>query len=408
MKDSINKERRKILAVAVKKTKKALGIDVDKLSQVQDEFNKMYDNLLPQIAQTHMHTAEANSKTHRKLLSARYAAAKKGKLSDRLTTIFPRCWCDFLDDFSENNVCDHSIPSQDVDETGNLDIDFDCISDENKAKPFVILKGGGDGVTNSVQMTSRIAFNIDDSKLSTKGKYCLSPTVLLSGYWLKENWNGCEGVTSTGDFSICLKMTATQLGGTKLLGELETTVFDWSSSDGYTDAIDATFNVSGSSTTKKFVLYPEIDPADGDVFVEIELNIFMNMTGYGRFLVDMKNSNAFYFWVERLELAKHKCIPIHCVIGGPDNDVHCIIGGPDSKIICRMGGPDTPRPICKAGPDMGCSAGPAVGCLAGPPLDVVLDPELWEKGLITVDLEKVPNSMRRSVLKMLEEIKKGQ
>lgn len=427
MDEKVKSERRKILAEAVKSAKKALGIDVAKLALIQDQFDKRYDKLLPNIAQSHMDTAEKNSKAHLKILADRYAAAKKGIFEDRVTTLYPRCWCDFLDDFSTTNICDHTIPVQDVDAANHLDVDFDCISAENKAKPYVMLRGGGDGVTNTVQMVSRIAFNIDNSKLTTKGKYCLSPTTFLSGYWLKENWAGCEGVTSTGDFNLKLKITATQLGGTKLLGELETTVFDWSSSAGYTGVIDQTYNVSGSTTSKKFVLYPEIDPADGDVFVEIKLDIFMSMTAYGRFLVDLKNSSSFYFWVERLELAKHKCLPIFCIIGGPDSEVHCKIGGPDTvcKIggpgtvvcktggpymtpICQTGGPDTPIPICKTGPELGCPAGPEVGCLAGPPLDVVFDPEMWEKGIITVELEKIPQSMRRSIIKMVEQIKKDQ
>lgn len=424
MSDKVSSERRRILGDAIRQTRAAMGVDVEALAEIQDQFDAQYDKLLPSIAREQAEIAEINAKGHRKMLDDRYTASKARFAGDRITQVYPNCWCDFLKDFVASAVCDHSIPVSDVDQSNHLDTDFDCDSSNNIAKPYAMIRGGGDGITNRVTLVSRLGFNLNDSNFPTNSSYCIAPTVLLSGYWLKENWSGCDPITSSGDIQVILKMTATQLGGTKVLGQKETTVFDWSS--GYTGTIDKTYNLAGSATSESFSLIVSVDPTDGDVFVEVTLSINEELSGYGRFLVDMKNSSAFYFWVERVELSRRVCWPVLCKIGGPGSSVECVIGGPGNPVACNIGGPNTvvqckaggpdnlvecaiggpnSPEFCKAGPGfIACGKGPAVGCLAGPPLDVIFDPGLWQSGTVAVDIEKVPREMRRPLSKMFERI----
>jgi hypothetical protein len=115
---------------------------------------------------------------------------------------------------------------------------------------------------------------------------------------------------------------------------------------------------------------------------------------------------------------------IHCVIGGPDRKIQCVLGGPDTEIHCRMGGPDITihcitggpdslTPLCLAcGPDspIGCGTGGpndlirVDGCAAGPQIDIKVNPGIDPGRLVILDLEKIPDSMRASVEKMLKKM----
>jgi hypothetical protein len=427
--------RRQILARALKDTRELMGIDVKALAAIQERVHKEYDEILPQIAKEQTAIAEKRADRNVKALEQRFSAVKRQSAEKSiigtgdLGTIYPpmlRCWCNFLEDFINPNECGGDLteegadaPNQFVAESGH------ATAGENKHKPFVTTRGAGDADTDIVTQESWFKFIIDDDKFESAGNYCITPTVLLSGYWIKENWGGGCGVTleSSGEIDIKLSVTASQLVGPPL-GEKEVEVFNWQSGDSYTGAIDKIYNVSGNSASIPLSLIVNVDPSKGDVLVKVTLTIRTSMTGNGRYLVDMKNSDAFYFWVERVELAKRICRPYYCFPGVPEPP-SCPIGGPD-KYICRISGPTPPDciiggpdnfidPICTfmGGPKVPGGAGCILGgpdpapCTAGPPLDVIIDPGQWVEGQVTVDLARVPKSMRRSLSKMLQQIRKS-
>jgi hypothetical protein len=404
-----------------------MGIDVKSLAAIQEKFHKEYDEILPQIAKEQTAIAEKRAEFNLKALEQRYSAvkslrAKKSVFEFQEMIPWPICWCEFLEDFTNAKECDGELTEEVVDDTGNFVAESGHTTDgESKHKPYVTLKGPGDSTENKITQESWFKFIIDDDKFGSSGNYCITPTVLLSGYWIKENWGVCGGgLESSGEIDVKLSVTASQLVG-PTLGEKEVEVFSWQPGDSYTGAIDKIYNVSGSPSSIPLSLIINVDPANGDVLVQVTLTIKTSMTGNGRYLVDMKNSDAFYFWMERVELAKRKCWPIiQCVVGGPDNpyQYQCKIGGPDKafQYQCKIGGPDNfIDPICTivGGPDIPDGkecvfGGPEpVGCTAGPPLDVIVDPGQWVQGQVFVDLARVPRSMRRGLSKMFQQIRKS-
>jgi hypothetical protein len=314
-----------------------------------------------------------------------------------------------------------------VDDPAGSTLECLCLQDENKAKPYVMLSGGGDGVENTGVLTSSVGFNMNDADIAVKGTYRIKPAVLISGYWIKENWGACGGsVLSEGNIELTLKLVATQLGGNKVLGSKDVTIFKWQVGSPYTAAIDTVFNVDTDPGSRELSLMFAVDPVDGDVFVNVSLEIKTSMTGNGRYLVDLKTSNSFYFWVESVELARRNRF-VQCVPGGPRP--YCRIGGPDNQILCRVGGPTTPEcvvggpdnpPLCvPGGPDiidlcrpggpifLQCKVGGPdipIECMAGPTYDPGFSPDVFENGVIKVDMDKVPQSMKRAVSRMLAQI----
>jgi hypothetical protein len=203
---------------------------------------------------------------------------------------------------------------------------------------------------------------------------------------------------------LTLTVIATQRGGNQKLTEVDVPIFDWVPSDGFTGAAYKMFNVSGSPDSEDLTVLVDADPADGDISVDIKLTIngYMN-PGCGRILVDMKASNGFYFRVEEVEFGKRKCIDrVFCIPNGPDNRVFQCVSSVQRVPEVEV------QPICPGGPDIEvlppCPGGPE-NCHAGPPLEV-FDPGMYERDILTLDLSNVPQSMRRSLSKMVERIKR--
>lgn len=95
----------------------------------------------------------------------------------------------------------------------------------------------------------------------------------------------------------------------------------------------------------------------------------------------------------------------HCRLGLPEFIVHCRLGLPDSSVLlCKKGMPHS-IDICGNGPLLECAAGPRMGCSGGPFIEV--PPELLED-IVTIDWNKVPVNMQKSVTAMLNKIKQEQ
>jgi len=327
--------RRQILAEAASATAKVMGRDIKALAKVQENFIRNYNKILPDIHKKYVAVAEKTAAFQKKALSSRYSSMKYGMGWDDgpicppghifppgqnviphldpyirppgniypPTQIFLGRWVPVVD-ISNALRCGSEIITEDIDAQSSLTFDSQCVfGTENVHKPYMTLTGGTDGVDNHVETESWFVFNIDDDKLwqNPASSYLIKPTVLLNGYWVKENWGTCSGVPAGGgNLKMTLRIGLSQLG--MEFASTEITVLDVQ--NGPHGAIGQMFNVPGYSSLTPFYLSQGIKPADGDVAVRISLIITANISGYGYYLIDMKSSPFVNFQVESVELSK--------------------------------------------------------------------------------------------------------
>jgi hypothetical protein len=93
---------------------------------------------------------------------------------------------------------------------------------------------------------------------------------------------------------------------------------------------------------------------------------------------------------------------LHCMIGQPDMgmvDLHCALGHPDMELHCTIGKPDMMLAVCKAGPNI------LDTCAAGPPLIFREIFEGYPYDLVVVDMDKVPEDMRKPFRQMIDKMR---
>lgn len=303
----LRKKRRQVAAEAVRQFRTLLGVDLSKLEQIRRTYYKQMEEIEKEARNSYEEKIRETSAHHASLLARRLSEAKKlaGRrtpiaIGDRHRELKPGnilpCWpiCPPYRDFSQASACDCEAET-DLDVESAAKLECDCQVETNRTKPYLRLDGPGDGLTNDVRLMTWVGFNIDQRYFRQEGLYRLIPTVLVNGYWIKENWGVCDGhIHSEGSIELVLTLSASQLGGTKSLGTTKKTVFQWAAQDGFTGNIDRVYNVPGACRSEYIGLDAMIDPADGDVFVHVGLEIRANMTGNGRYVVDLRNNTNSY------------------------------------------------------------------------------------------------------------------
>lgn len=95
-----------------------------------------------------------------------------------------------------------------------------------------------------------------------------------------------------------------------------------------------------------------------------------------------------------------------CRPGLPNSPYVCLKGGPNTPILCRFGQPNSIGPMCKAMPDVAaCGKGPDMGCAAGPMLDIREILEVYPDDLVVVNMDKLPQDMKKSFNLLLSKIR---
>jgi len=332
--------RRQILAEAVSGTAKVMGRDIKALAKVQENFIRNYNKVLPDIRKKYVAVAEKTAEFQKRALANRYSNLKysmgwddgpicpdphfpidqtvipqqyphtpiTGVINPPIQ-IFPLKKWKHVRDYSHANRCGSEIVTEDIGDPSDLSFDSACQvaagtnQTENIHKPYMVLTGSDTGVDNNVVLESWFVFNIDHAifELNPSSSYLFKPTVLLSGFWVKENYGTCSGVPAGGgNLILSLKIGLSQLG----MEFASYTIPALYIQSGPHGSIGQMYNVPGYSSFSPFSLSHWINPGDGDVAVKISLIISANISGYGYYLVDMKNSPFYYFQVESIELAK--------------------------------------------------------------------------------------------------------
>lgn len=90
---------------------------------------------------------------------------------------------------------------------------------------------------------------------------------------------------------------------------------------------------------------------------------------------------------------------LYCTIAHPYPEIHCGLGLPDMEVHCKIGQPDMMLAICPAGPNI------LDTCTAGPPLIFREIYEGYPVDLVVVDMDKIPEDMRKPFSQMIDKMR---
>jgi hypothetical protein len=88
-----------------------------------------------------------------------------------------------------------------------------------------------------------------------------------------------------------------------------------------------------------------------------------------------------------------------CKIAHPIPELHCALGLADMQVHCKIGQPDMMLAICAAGPNI------LDTCAAGPPLIFREIYEGYPVDLVVVDMDKIPEDMRKPFRQMIDKMR---
>jgi hypothetical protein len=342
---------------------KFMGVDVKKFRELERDINKKYGEVIESLQKIRLEEGgEERAKKHEEILEMRQKTLKTKKTDLQLGVLVLLCGCDYTNDETANvgNSKDTEgeitiDPSSGG--TGTATVNYD--ETLNQAQPFADVSGGGTGTINSVQINTWYRFSFFPASDDT---YCILPSVIMNGWWLLWTWGGGCGTSvdpGSGRVWVKLKVRVDQLSAT--VKEIEHTVLDQ--------------NVTGGGDGEGAVDYvSDIDGGAGmtvqlqgghEAVVFVECEVYVQITNFGRAIIDMQRGRGFYFRVPSVAWGRHipcytcRLQPIQCVSG----PLQC---GLQPGLVCASGPTYIecpPNPVPGGG---SCEIEPIISCLPGP------------------------------------------
>jgi len=174
---------------------------------------------------------------------------------------------------------------------------WDAVS-PNKARPMVDVSGQGAGTTASADARVWYTFSFIPP---SDGKYCINPTVMMSGYWLLWTWGDCAGTTTgSGELKVMLRVRVDQLSST--VKTMEKEILSRKSPSGLMSGWNYDSVTDGGSSV---VAYLE---GGHEAVVVVEAELSASIANYGRAVVDMSTNSNYYYWVKHMHWGKRHCL----------------------------------------------------------------------------------------------------
>jgi hypothetical protein len=271
------------------------GVDVKEVRKLQEEINGEYDKLAQEVRRTlekegleiaKLHEAslerketliQSDTEKMAQLPEGVYEWLRKPAFTFRCCTPFKATFKRYEDEKSGNPGVTETV---NYEATGNI------------AHPFVEIINPGAGKTSIAQLNTRFVFAFTPT---TDMIYCINPLVYMNGHWAIWTWGSCSNNdVGSGLVRVTLRVAVYQLNVPVKQTELK--VVDQTALSG--GHFKTGFNYD--STVQDGAGVSTYLQGGDQAVVEVDCEIYGQLTNFGRIWVDMQTSPGFYFKVPEL------------------------------------------------------------------------------------------------------------